>query len=185
MADQTDEKELDELLDSLLAAYSDAQPRLGFRTRLLANLQAGTRFEVKVGGGKRKWLCIGAAAATLAAILAIYFNRPPDLPGPPRVEVPSMPTLRPHQVVVPFAKRLPTRIAPRETSVLAVTEIRQPVFPTPMPLSGQERLLLRYLAGTPREEVLIQSRSDEPPEGPQPLGPQVQQFSGTEILNTR
>ena len=43
-------------------------------------------------------------------------------------------------------------------------EVRQQVFPSPSPLSEQEKLLLRYLSRTPREELVAQSHPDPPDE---------------------
>jgi hypothetical protein len=40
---------------------------------------------------------------------------------------------------------------------------RPPIFPTPVPLSEQEQLLLRYVAGTPQQELIAQSHPEEPP----------------------
>src|SRR5207302_1723075 len=77
--------------------------------------------------------------------------------------------------------RPPPAVHPNKTpgSVIAMIapDIRQEVFPSPAPLSEQERLLLGYLAGTPQQEVIAQSRPerpliDETPEG-QPA-PEVQ-----------
>jgi hypothetical protein len=42
-----------------------------------------------------------------------------------------------------------------------VVDLRQEVFPTPAPLSEQEKLLIRYLSRTPREELVARSHPDE------------------------
>jgi hypothetical protein len=77
------------------------------------------------------------------------------------------PEIQPH---APAVRNETVRIRPRkslastrpQSAALALNE-RPAVFPTPTPLSEQEKLLLSYLAGTPREEVIAQSHSDEPP----------------------
>ncbi|HEY2115922.1 MAG TPA: hypothetical protein VGJ51_12580, partial [Candidatus Angelobacter sp.] len=51
---------------------------------------------------------------------------------------------------------------PPQNVTLALNQ-RPAVFPTPTPLSEQERLLLQYYRGTPREEMIAQSHPDEPP----------------------
>jgi hypothetical protein len=51
---------------------------------------------------------------------------------------------------------------PQQNAGLAWSQ-RPPVFPTPTPLSEQERLLLSYYSRTPREEMIAQSHPDEPP----------------------
>jgi len=45
-----------------------------------------------------------------------------------------------------------------------VAEVKQEVFPSPTPLTEQEKLLLQYLRKTPREEVVAQSHPDKPVE---------------------
>ena len=51
---------------------------------------------------------------------------------------------------------------PGPVIAMIAPDIRQEVFPSPAPLSEQERLLLGYLAGTPQEEVIAQSRQERP-----------------------
>src|SRR5215831_12855549 len=120
MADK--EKQLDHLLDSLLANYADAEPRPGFETRLRAVLR----------GPKPafcfRWLWAGAAAAVMAvAIFAIYNSRLAVLPPPPRM-VPG--NANPH----------PQKSRVESVTLVADVGPRQEVFPTPVPLSEQERL---------------------------------------------
>jgi hypothetical protein len=59
-------------------------------------------------------------------------------------------------------RRKPSAHTLPQNATLARSQ-RPAVFPTPTPLSEQEQLLLRYYAGTPREEVIAQSHPDEPP----------------------
>src|SRR5262249_57257448 len=65
---------------------------------------------------------------------------------------------------VTLPRRPPRPHAPRQLENSALALNRRPqIFPTPTPLSEQEQLLLRYVAGTPREELIAQSHPDEPP----------------------
>ena len=60
------------------------------------------------------------------------------------------------------------RIADREIDAAIadhVSAIKQDVFPSPSPLSEQEKLLFRYLAHTPRAEIIAQSHPDPQDEG--------------------
>jgi hypothetical protein len=64
--------------------------------------------------------------------------------------------------------------------------MRGDVFPTPVPLSEQEKLLLRYVAGTARDEIMAQSRADpdkgaaeESGESPHDLTQVIQRTSDT------
>lgn len=183
MADQ--EKQLDPLLDSLLANYADAQPRPGFETRLLAALRE-PKPRLRFG-----WLWAGAAAmVTAAAVFAVYHSRLAELPPPPRIEAARPPVFArpvfspPETVVVRGTTRHPVKLQFEPPALVSDAGVRQEVFPTPIPLSEQERLLLRYLAGTPRDEVAAHAREDQPAES-EPVRPQSQRLNGTEFNGTR
>jgi hypothetical protein len=53
------------------------------------------------------------------------------------------------------------KIAVQATSQDAALAKRPAVFPTPVPLSQQERLMFTYMANTPREEVVSQITTDD------------------------
>jgi hypothetical protein len=182
MAESEKEMRTDELLDSLLAGYSDAEPRPGMETRIVAHLRAQESANPKTLLG---WIWATAGIGALAIVLVgIYFLRLPDLPQPPSIRVataPSFPAVASTHIAIHPAR---TVSRARQETVAVVTDVRQEVFPTPAPLSPQEQLLLRYLAGTPRHEVVAQSRADEPPQDPGP-GAELRQSSGTELHTTQ
>jgi hypothetical protein len=172
MADQEKDKRVDEMLDSLLANYSSAEPRPGLETRILANLQGAAGNESPAGWWNFKWIWAGmvTAAIIVAAVL---------ISGRHRVEPPThvivktspavpQPEIQPH---APIARNETARIHRRKPSTVPAAQRnatfalnkRPAVFPTPTPLSEQEKLLLSYVAGTPREEVVAQSHPDESP----------------------
>lgn len=179
MADQ--EKQLDYLLDSLLANYADVEPRPGFETRLLAALHE-PKPALRFG-----WLWAGAVAAVMAtAGFAIYSLRLAELPPPPRIHAAAPPVLPAPEIVGRHKmsrQRLQSQVEPPQ--VASNVDLRQEVFPTPNPLSEQERLLLQYLAGTPRDEVVTHAREDEPAEKEAPDVPESQRINGSGIFNTR
>ena len=172
MAEQEKDKQMqiDEMLDSLLANYSSAEPRPGLETRILANLREPEKQSAQ-GWWNFKWLWAGmvAAAIIVAAVL---------ISGRRRIEPPTHVVVRTTHPVpqpgiqshAPIALKETVRIywrKPRATkqpqdAALALSQ-RPAVFPTPTPLSEQEKLLLSYVASTPREEVIAQSHRDEPP----------------------
>src|SRR5947209_8579653 len=82
MADQDNEKRLDQLLDSLLTTYSDVQPRPGLETRILANMRAQGPQPSRQWGIALIWA--GAVITTLAltAVLLVNYFKPP-VPSPP------------------------------------------------------------------------------------------------------
>jgi hypothetical protein len=169
MADRDEEQKLDELLDSMLREYSAVEPRPGLETRILANLR-------EVQAKRRSWSILsawawGGAAVTAVLIAALMFHlvRPAVQPPATRVEEATTSPVPPAPVNAAGSNetershaRLTHRVRPPD--IRTVADNRPDVFPTPAPLSEQEQLLLRYLAGTPKEELIAQSRPDEPPE---------------------
>jgi hypothetical protein len=183
MADQEKDKrmQIDDMLDSLLANYSSAEPRPGLETRILANLRDAEEKEAAHGWWNFKWLWVGAVAAAIivAAVLIggrhrveppthVIVKTSPAVPQPvikePNAQQPAVQSRAPVAVgperVIHRHKTLAHE--PQQDATLALSQ-RPAVFPTPTPLSEQEKLLLSYLAGTPREEVIAESHPDEPP----------------------
>src|SRR5579864_7911544 len=173
MADQEKDKrmQIDDMLDSLLANYSSAEPRPGLETRILANLREAEEKKASQGWWNFKWLWAGVVVAAII-VAAVLINGQHRVAPPTHVMVKtspavSQPDIQPH---APAVRNETVRIRPRKSlaptrpqnAALALNQ-RPAVFPTPTPLSEQEKLLLRYLAGTPREEVIAESHPDEPP----------------------
>ena len=173
MADQEKDKrmQIDDMLDSLLANYSSAEPRPGLETRILANLREAEEKKASQRWWDFKWIWAGmVTAAIIVAVLLIggrHRAEPPThvmvktSPAVPQPEIqPRAPAVRNETAMIhPRKSLVPTR---PQNAALALNE-RPAVFPTPTPLSEQEKLLLSYLAGTPREEVIAESHPDEPP----------------------
>ena len=184
MADQEKDKqmEIDEMLDSLLANYSSAAPRPGLETRILANLILANPCDAESreswrGWWNLKWVWAGAVLA--AAIVAGVLIGVKRHAAPPRTVVQTVqPAVQQPVVQQPTVE---SSVAPKvggppaihhrhktlapaqpQNATLAWSQ-RPAVFPTPTPLSEQERLLLSYYSSTPREEVIAQSHADEPP----------------------
>jgi hypothetical protein len=166
---QEKDHKLDAMLDNLLSTYSSAEPRPGLETRILANLREESATS---RGWNLIWMWAGAAAvAVVAVLLAAYFFRPAQRQAPQVVVNPPSP-----QIVAPAhtppqedarqesSREAPSRAPHRKRSPkVQVVDVRQDVFPSPSPLSEQEKLLFRYMAATPRQELVAQSHPDEPP----------------------
>lgn len=185
MSEPERQKRMDDLLDSLLVTYSDVEPRPGMETRLLAALRAGTAPTDLARHWFRRWWLAGAAVAAVAAVvLAIYWPQIPPIPQLPRIQMAGPPTLASLPAISALGEsghRKSRRASgPNAPPSATLTEVRQAIFPTPTPLSEQEQLLLRYLAATPRKEIVAQSHEDEPAEDAAPLGPQVEHSNGIE-----
>jgi hypothetical protein len=173
MADQEKDKQLDEMLDSLLANYSSAEPRPGLETRILANLRDASGREASPASWNFRWLWAGAAVAAAIIVAAVLIAGGRHTAPPNRTVVQtSQPALQQPEV----QRSLPANTATSpgrhghkifnparpQDATLALSQ-RPPIFPTPTRLSEQEQLLLSYFAGTPREEMIAQSRPEELP----------------------
>jgi hypothetical protein len=172
MTDPEKEKYLDELLDSALSAYSEVEPRSGLETRILARVrEAGS--PVVQGPRSWRWWWTGAAAAVAVLLGVFLFVRysviqpAMDHVGQNTQPAPEVTPRTPDTAPVISAKNPSPRRGkriPRQAETVALNpEPRQTLFPTPTPLSEQEKLLLSYYARTPREELIAQSHPEEPP----------------------
>src|SRR5258708_5237742 len=158
MAEPEKDQHLDKMLDSLLADYSSAEPRPGFEARILAWVQQRQRRKLTLG-----WIFAGGLT-TASAVVAITLSHRMALPEPPAIitSATSVPAVvRPAREAVRGAAGV--RRAP-EAPTPVVAEVKQEVFPSPTPLTEQEKMLLQYLRATPREEVVAQSHPDKPVE---------------------
>jgi hypothetical protein len=171
MADQEKDKRMDEMLDSLLANYSSEEPRQGLETRILANLRESASSEASHRWWNFKWLWAGVVMAAIIVAAMLTGKRQHVMP-PTNVLVRTtqpvpQPEIQPH---TPIARQETARLPRHKRSMPALPQNatlapsqRPAVFPTPTPLSEQERQLLSYYSRTPREEVIAQSHPDEPP----------------------
>jgi hypothetical protein len=172
MADEQKDKQLDALLDSVLARYSAEEPRPGLETRIVSNLrEAGTR--ATSSWWRTQWIWAGAAATGVVAVIVFLLlssRQPrPQEPEVVRSNAPSQPHQPPTQPRVQLQHRDVTETVRRSGGTVRMqarvaTDLRKEVFPTPVPLTDQERLLLGYLSRTPREELVAQSHPDPAPD---------------------
>lgn len=185
MAEQDKDRKLDQVLDSLLAVYSDVEPRPGLETRIVARLrdQAGRN---SVWNWKWTWIWSGTAIATLAMLMFIIGLESQIEPPKPRVAQADWSLLHHASESVDVAHIAKKKIQPpTENAVsMAAADTRPEVFPSPSPLSDQEKLMLRYLARTTRQEVVAQSHPDKPLEMEEPLQQQMQAPAQTEFKNS-
>lgn len=180
MADNEKEEQLDRLLDSLLSQYSAAQPRPGLETRVLAQI-AENREGKQAGPSRLRWLMVGAgiAASAIAVVIAMFVFRAEQRHSPTpslaenahtqqqgqssskAVQVPPTFPAANRRVAVRHSASAPeTRKKNGRFQTLAVAQ-RPAIFPTPVPLSEQERLMFAYVENTPRAEVVTQIKSDD------------------------
>jgi hypothetical protein len=153
---------VDELLDSALAHHRDAEPRAGLEGRILAHVRAAAS---ERDTGRKVWKLWVAAAATAAVVVfvAIHVARPPHSPSiqtPQAGNTVSAPapkeTLTAISGAVPKTAPSPRLVEPKRT---AQRESKPPrrvethqwpsQFPTPAPLSDEQKALVQYVRQTP------------------------------------
>lgn len=160
--------DVDALLDAFLESYSRSEPRPGLEQRVLATLRVSATANQKP---RRRaawiWTTLAAAAVILIAaglVLILPKSREPKrvAEGGGLAVAPASPL--PPPAVSPVRRAPGPRLKePRPRTAV----LRRPLFPSPAVLSAEEKLLLRYVAQTPRDEQ--QARSgflDPPPEIP-------------------
>lgn len=170
MADQNDERRLDELLDSALSEYSAIEPRPGLETRILSHVREAAE---QPRWWSARWLVAGGVATAIAVLmLSVWFFRPIHKPIQQVVRsVPSSNEVQTSKNPETTAtkdnrQRRRATVARKERheehprQELARSD-RPAVFPTPEGLSEQEKLMLAYVAQTPSEELIAQVRTRE------------------------
>ncbi|WP_058186068.1 hypothetical protein [Terracidiphilus gabretensis] len=159
-----DDRELDHLLDTALSTY--AEPREGLEARVLANLSARPT---------RRWLPWIIAlpiAACLLLLLTLYPRHDRTEPVRQAQHNPT-PQMQPTpQSSTAQAALEPVRPPQPRTSIAHATRTapaplpKLDVFPTPQPLSSQERALIRYVAHIPEPDRRALAAAEDQPIAP-------------------
>lgn len=159
-------------LDAALVRYGAVEPRAGLEGRVLANLCAERERRVVV----RRWLwpaVAGLALATAIVVLAFVWSPRSVAPGPVAQEKPNAavgaekaPVTIKKNVVAEATRvaRPVKRIVEAPVRYATATSEKAPKldqFPSPEPLSEQERLLMRYANADPDALLFAQARADE------------------------
>ena len=171
------EKDLDNLLDAALEDYSSAEPRAGLEGRIIARLAGAEQTHVSLWA--RWWPALTFAAA-IVVIAIVFLSLPRKTSQQDIAKEVSPPAILPASQTSPgqSVKTAPPRRhrpqshakhAPDKGNIIAVpvqrlAVVRQDVFPSPSPLTDQEKLLFAYLRRTPGDEIVAQSKPDEVPE---------------------
>ena len=153
--------DLDRVLDAALAKYAAVQPRNGLEERVLANLRS------TAPSANTTWWRWSLAAAAMAMLLMVitfaWRSRTPSHPA-----IANRPAPTEHRNAGPemhVARRDPTAIPPRprrahKTHVPGSAPVvadapKLDQFPSPHPLSEQEKILASYIAQVHDEAVMV------------------------------
>ena len=140
--------EIDGLIDKALASYG-AEPPLGLETRVMRRVRATrTRRNIVLS-------FVPAIAACFAMV--VMLGRKPEVLVPPPTAIAVVPRAQETRVVQPVTT---ASVVHRRTSKRRSLP-KQDVFPTPRPLTQEERLLLS-MAQLPPEELKQVIAATEP-----------------------
>jgi hypothetical protein len=159
-------EEIDSIIDAALAKYVAAQPRAGLEERILANLRT-----VETRPADRTWRTwrIAMALAVVLVMVATLVWRWTKMAHPPIAKQPSMTT-------VPIASEATHRQGNSGTAAGQTRrrKVRQTlehkvaadpkldVFPSPLPLNEQEKILAIYVGHYPDHAALLaEARMDD------------------------
>jgi hypothetical protein len=161
---QDKERELEQWLDVALVRHVSVEPRIGLENRLLAGLQAERgRLAVR----RQWWWGLGTAVVAATVAIAMWIGLHERQPVPNRAAGNSMTQGRSATVSGQVA---PERPPVSEDAQGMARTLRRPVrpaisartsepkldqFPSPEPLTDQEKLLARYVQEFPERAVLI------------------------------
>lgn len=150
-----DRDQFDDLLAGSLKRYGEVEPRAGLEGRVLARLAAVDR-EPRL---RMYWGWGLTAAACIGMVIALGFEmRPRPHEQPVAVHPPSaaVNSTVPHDVPAPTHRKPRTTVARRDKVEPEVAKTRLPSeFPSPHPLTEQERLLKVYVDNFPQEAALV------------------------------
>jgi len=161
------DQQLDQFLDQMLAEYGKAEPRVGLENRVLAKLE-----REGIAGRRRWWWLLGTVSATALVAAVVWMgSRPRDhqanfQAGGNSVRITPAPATSAREGLasgisvaqaIPSAKSRQAMRAIRphagEQGARATPKLDQ--FPTPAPLSEQERILARYVSEYREQAVLV------------------------------
>lgn len=147
---QLDDKEWpsEEWLDAALKKYGDSEPRPGLENRLLAVLRTEQQTRPR-----RDWMAWPAVASLAAALIVIagLFQTTKQGEVPAIRSTPAAPLIS-RATSVPVTQPGSTRTG-RQNEKRRLPRPEQ--FPSPQPLSEQERLLASYVEKFPRQATLV------------------------------
>lgn len=168
MENKNQDQFVEELLDAGLARYSNVTPRPGLEGRVLASVRAEK--------DRRAWFVwpgvLAAGAVAAAIVLGVVVLRHSRTGTPQRavaygnggslgLPIPDRAGARPAPTPTMFRRPLLARPAAHRSAITAAAEPRLVMFPSPRPLTEQEKLLLEYVRRTPVQALAAAAPSHD------------------------
>jgi len=159
--------DLDRTLDAALAKYASVEPREGMEERILANLRAAdTR------SAQRAWwnwgFAVLAAVLAIAAVAVWRWSQPTQRPIANHPSTVKQAPVAPDLAHGDGNSAPPTQSLPRRTprhrpeGEVVAANPKLDVFPSPLPLSEQEKILASYVSQYPKHAAVVaEARMDD------------------------
>jgi hypothetical protein len=166
--DDKEKRFVNELLDASLRRYAGAEPCLGLETRVLA----GARARQQAARRRTMWAWALGTAAVAAMVTMLVIHWPHRQPAPLPLSAKTPADLSVHAVArVASPVQLPMPRRSQHTAPPSMVDTRPQQFPTPRPLSEQEKLLLAYAkslngssaASAPQADMDVEHDLEIPP----------------------
>ena len=152
---------LDQWVETALPQYGRAEPRVGLENRVLANLAAQ---RASASAVRQWWWIFGTAAVTAAVAIVLWFGSSTKNPrksaanfttnvastAQTKAAATAQSTVRQKHLGAPVR-----RTSQRTNTVEPAQSPKLSQFPSPQPLSEQERLLARYVRDFPQEAAML------------------------------
>jgi len=150
-------EELDRLLDAALQQYAAVHPREGLESRILARLRSHPI--ERASHAWWRWFTAAAAVAALAVIIITIASRPHARPQPSVAQhppvTPALPDLAATSQPKKAVQRPKRRLHAEPDTQVAKAQPKLDQFPSPQPLSEQEKLLASYVTVYPKQAALL------------------------------
>jgi hypothetical protein len=168
MTDNTKNEPLDRALDAALAEYADVEPRAGLEDRILANLSAQERKSAAPIWWR--WVAIGAVAVLVAVVALSFSSKRRELVSTPmpvthesEKQTPVLSATTDSHPAIKHAASVPavSKNRPHHATLVATSAPRLQQFPSPQPLSDQEKMLADYVAQFEQQAILIARFNEE------------------------
>jgi hypothetical protein len=152
--------DLDRLLDAALTKYSSVEPRAGLDDRVLANLRVE---QERVPA--RTWWRWGLAALAAIAVVAIALafrsekhSKPhvvQHAPAPAQAPSSHGTQIASREATTPSTRPVRPRTSGRRSVAMAMPVPKLDQFPSPRPLTEEEKMLAGYVARNPDRAALL------------------------------
>jgi FtsZ-interacting cell division protein ZipA len=172
MGEKKNPQEIDRWIDEAIGEYGKAEPRDGIEARVLARLDGAHREPRRVW---HWWGALALGTAALLAVAAVWFGQAHRGTTQAREATPTRTSIAttktpqpPPEQVEPgnvgshrstSSKREPssmnTSAQAKERQAQADSSPKLDQFPSPQPLSEQERILMSYVANHPATAALV------------------------------